>query len=133
MSITSSAASVCSEFGFRFGSSTWCRMAFEKFGHQAVDRTSCRTDDLQHLRAIAPLIQNPLKGLKLPPDALATQNQLLMLCPAKARIASSDSQNVTIKKCAVSPSMRRSVAIPDYRSTPGNKGAYATLVFSLPG
>jgi hypothetical protein len=28
--------------------------------------------------------------------------------PAKARIASSDSQNVTIKKCAVSPSMRRS-------------------------
>ena len=26
MSITSSAACVCSEFGFRFGSSTWCRM-----------------------------------------------------------------------------------------------------------
>jgi hypothetical protein len=26
ISITSSAASVCSEFGFRFGSSTWCRI-----------------------------------------------------------------------------------------------------------
>ncbi len=54
-------------------------VSFQELSHQAVDRTSCRTDDLQHLRAIAPLIENPLKGLKLSPDALATQNQLLFV------------------------------------------------------
>jgi hypothetical protein len=54
-------------------------VAFQEFGHQAVDRTSCCTDDLQHLRAVASLIENPLKSFKLPPNALATQNQLLFV------------------------------------------------------
>ena len=34
------------------------------------------------------------------------------VAPAKARIASSDSLNVTIRKCAVSPSTRRSSQAP---------------------
>jgi len=54
-------------------------VAFQEFRHQAVDCTSCRADDLQHLRAIAPLIEDPLKGLKLPPDAFAPQNQFLFV------------------------------------------------------
>jgi hypothetical protein len=54
-------------------------VAFQELSHEAVDRTSCCTDDLQHLRTIASLIENPLKSLKLPPDALATQNQLLFV------------------------------------------------------
>src|SRR4029077_4717821 len=54
-------------------------VAFQEFRHQAVDCTSCRADDLQHLRAIAPLIEDPLKSLKLPPDAFAPQNQFLFV------------------------------------------------------
>jgi len=41
-------------------------------------------------------------------EGLAPTAEQLMSSPAKARIASSDSQNVIIRKCAVSPSMRRS-------------------------
>ena len=54
-------------------------VAFEELSHQAVDCTSCCTDDLQHLRAIASLIENPFKSLKLPPDTFAAQNQLLFV------------------------------------------------------
>jgi hypothetical protein len=54
-------------------------VAFEEFSHQAVDGTSCRTDDLQNLGAIASLFEDSLKCLKLPPDALAAQNQLLFV------------------------------------------------------
>ena len=54
-------------------------VAFQKFGHQAVDCTSCRTDDLQHLRAITSLVEDPLKSLKLPADAFAPQNHLLFV------------------------------------------------------
>jgi len=52
---------------------------FQEFRHQAVDRTSCCADDLQHLRAISSFIEDPLKSLKLPPDAFAPQNQLLFV------------------------------------------------------
>src|SRR5579864_3755259 len=54
-------------------------VAFQEFRHQAVDCTSCRADDLQHLRTITPLIEDPLKSLKLPPDAFAPQNQFLFV------------------------------------------------------
>jgi len=54
-------------------------VAFQEFSHEAVDRASCCTDDLQYLRAIASLIENPLKGLELAPDAFAAQYQLLFV------------------------------------------------------
>src|ERR1700686_5739010 len=54
-------------------------VAFQELSHQAVDCPSCCADDLQHLRAIASLIEDPLKNLKLPPDAFAPQNQLLFV------------------------------------------------------
>ena len=54
-------------------------VAFQEFSHEAVDCASCCTDDLQYLRAITSLIENPFKGLKLPPDAFAAQYQLLFV------------------------------------------------------
>jgi len=54
-------------------------VAFQELSHQAIDCTSCRADDLQHLRAIASLVEDPLKSLKLPSDAFAPQNQLLFV------------------------------------------------------
>jgi hypothetical protein len=54
-------------------------VAFQEFSHQAVDCTSCCTDDLQHLRAIASFIENSFQSLQLPPDAFAAQNQLLFV------------------------------------------------------
>ena len=54
-------------------------VAFQELSHQAVDCTSCCADDLQHLRAIAPLVEDPLKSLKLPADAFAPQNHLLFV------------------------------------------------------
>ena len=54
-------------------------VAFQELSHQAVDCTSCCADDLQHLRAITSLVEDPLKSLKLPPDALTPQNQLLFV------------------------------------------------------
>jgi hypothetical protein len=54
-------------------------VAFQELSHQAIDCPSCCADDLQHLGAIAPLVEDPLKSLKLPPDAFAPQNQLLLV------------------------------------------------------
>jgi len=54
-------------------------VAFQELSHQAVDCPSCCADDLQHLGAITPLVEDPLKSLKLPPDAFAPQNQLLFV------------------------------------------------------
>jgi hypothetical protein len=54
-------------------------VAFQELSHQAVDCTSRCADDLQHLGAIASLVEDPLKRLKLPPDAFAPQNQLLLV------------------------------------------------------
>ena len=54
-------------------------VAFQELSHQAVDCPSCCADDLQHLRAIASLVEDPLESLKLPADAFAPQNQLLFV------------------------------------------------------
>jgi len=54
-------------------------VAFQELSHQAIDCPSCCADDLQHLGAIASLVEDPLKSLKLPPDAFTPQNQLLFV------------------------------------------------------
>jgi hypothetical protein len=54
-------------------------VALQELSHQAVDCTSCCADDLQHFRAIASLVQDPLKSLELPSDTFAPQNQFLFV------------------------------------------------------
>jgi len=54
-------------------------VAFQELSHQAVDCPSCCADDLQHLRTIASLVENPLQSLKLPSDAFAPQDHLLFV------------------------------------------------------
>jgi hypothetical protein len=54
-------------------------VAFEELGHEAIDRSSGRTDDLQYLRAIPALIENSFQSLKLTTNALASQNELLLV------------------------------------------------------
>jgi hypothetical protein len=65
-------------------------VAFQELSHQAVDCPSCRTDDLQHLRAIASLVEDPLKSLKLPPDAFAPQNQFLFVLYCMTHLQAND-------------------------------------------
>lgn len=46
-------------------------VAFQEFGHQAINCASGCADNLQHLGAIPPLIEESFQSLKLSADALA--------------------------------------------------------------
>src|SRR5579864_2019350 len=65
-------------------------VAFQEFSHQAIHCTSCRADDLQHLGAIASLVEDPLKSLKLPPDAFASQDHLLFVFDCMTHLQTND-------------------------------------------
>jgi hypothetical protein len=44
------------------------QMAFQHFGHQAIDRTAYRSNLLQYRHALLPFLQRPLDGGRLALD-----------------------------------------------------------------
>ena len=77
MSISSSAASVCSALGGWAGSSKWSRTwPFDDLHHEAVERPAARGHRLQDLERVAVILEGSLHGLDLAPDPAGPMEEL---------------------------------------------------------